>query len=326
MDSAYLYSGTYTSVLANRLLTEAQRELLLSSSSLTEVRTILTDTVLAPFLGEGNDIKVATQLFLEDQVALLRRLAPDETALAILLLRNDYYNLKQIAIGKLANESDEVLLGRCRNLGTIAPARLLQLAHTNTLRFTYPELGALYRTITESPNFSHAHVDEAMLTHLHALVAVYPDSFVARYVAVLIDLYNLTMRLRVLFDPDSDALSVTGEFVVGGSMTNAGLASLESTLIRLDRFGGANHWREARETFEKTHDFSALDRARDNYLHRFLKTESIEIHSPAPLFAYYHALTEHMQFIEAVSTAHAVGLDNNALRAITRHSLLDYAY
>lgn len=326
MDSAYLYSGTYTSVLANRLLTEAQRELLLSSTSLDDARTVLNDTVLAPFLSERSDINIATQAFLEDQVALLRRLAPDETVLAILLLRHDYYNLKQITIGLQAGDADEQIIARCRNLGTINPSRLLQLTRANTLRFTYPELGTLYQKLSESAVISHALVDEALLNHLHTLTLAYPDSFVSRYVGILIDLYNLNMRLRVLIDQDSDALSITGEFVQGGTMTSSGLASLESTLVRLDRFGGTNHWREAREAFEKNHDFSAIDRARDNYLHRFLKSESIIIHSPASLFAYYHALQEHMQFIEAISTAHTVGLDNATLRAITRHSLLDYAY
>lgn len=326
MDSTYLYSGTYASVLTSRLLTEAKRELLLSSTSLSEVRTILQDTVIAPYLSDTSDLKSATRGFLVAEIATLRRLAPDPQVMSILLLRHDYYNLKYITLGIRTGLSGEAILKQCRDLGTIKPERLLRLIETNTLRFTHPELGTLYRTLSESATFPHALVDETLLRHMHQLASAYPDSFVSQYVAVIIDLYNLRMRLRVLVNPDSNALAITGTFVLGGTMTSAGLASLDSTLIRLERFGGAGHWREACETFATHHDFSAIDKAADDYLHRFLKSASIAIHSPAPLFAYYHAVIEHVQFIDAVITAHTVGLDNATLRSITRHSLLDYAY
>ncbi len=326
MDSTYLYSGTYASVLSSRLLSETQRELLLASSTPAEMHTVLLDTPLAAYVTEHPDIKIATQAFVAAEVTKLRRLIPDEVVLAILLLRHDYYNAKQIVLAKQAGQSDEATVARCRPLGTISPARLLTLVNTNTLRFTYPELGELYRTIAEANPLPHDIVDVALLTHLVSLADQYPNSFVSRYVTLTIDLHNLLMRLRVLTHPESDALLLTGTFVPGGSMSKTGLESLESVLSRLGRFGGEAHWREAKEAFEINRDFSQLDRAADNYLMRFLKRESIEVHSPAPLFAYYHAVLEHTQFIAAIASAHAAGLQNSSLRHLVRNSLLSYAY
>lgn len=326
MDTAYLYSGTYASVLTSRLLSEAQRELLLASTTTDQVRTILQDTPFAPFATADSDVRSATQAFLATQVAFLRTLIPDPHVTDVLLSRHDYYNLKQIALGKRSSLTDEAILVTCRPLGTIAPATLLQQINGDTLRFSNPALGNLYRQLIDASVFPHDAVDVALFTHLTEVVSQYPDSFIARYVALQIDLHNLLMRLRVLTHPDSAALEVAGVFIPGGTMTSAGLASLESVLTRLTRFGGETQWREAREAFLERHDFSLLDRAADNYLLRFLKQESIAVHSPATLFAYYHAAFEHVQFIEAVVTAHAAGLSNEHLRRLVRHSLLTYAY
>jgi vacuolar-type H+-ATPase subunit C/Vma6 len=326
MDTTYLYSGTYASVLTSRLLSDAQRELLLATTTEAQVRTILEDTPLAPHLTTDTDVRSAAEAFLVAQVAFIRTLTPDPTVAAIMLLRHDYYNLKQIALGKRAGSSDDTILATCRPLGTIAPATLLERATKERLRFDEPRLGQLWRQLMDAPQFPHDAVDAALFAHLVSLAEAHPHPFLHEYVALSIDLHNLLMRLRVLTHPDSAALVVSGTFIPGGTMTSAGLASLDSVLDRLARFGGDAHWREAREAFMAAHDFSLLDRAADNYLLRFLKQASLEIHSPASLFAYYHAVTEHVQFVTAVVSAHAAGLSNDALRRLVRHSLLAYAY
>lgn len=326
MDSSYLYSGTYASILTSQLLSPNQRELLVASSSLDEVRTILLDTPFASFVNETTDIKQATNLFVCAQVDALRRLIPDSTVFSILTLRSDYYNLKQIVLNQRAKRTDEECIAACQNLGSITPERLLRLVTTNTLRFSYPELGRIYTEIIDTNPLPHDTVDAAHLTHLKQLSEEYPDSFIERYVTLTIDLHNLMTRLRVLAHPESDALQIDGSFVTGGSMTKSGLESLETVLLRLTRFGGEPMWREAVAAFASNRNFTLLDQTADNYFMRFLKRESIAVHSPAPLFAYYHAMLEHAQFIDAVVTARNAGLDQTTLRTLTRHSLLEYAY
>lgn len=48
MQSKYIYAGTYSSMLIDRLLTKNQRELILATKSTVELRKVLQDTCFAP--------------------------------------------------------------------------------------------------------------------------------------------------------------------------------------------------------------------------------------------------------------------------------------
>jgi vacuolar-type H+-ATPase subunit C/Vma6 len=329
MSSDYVYSGTYTNVLTARLFTSAHRELLLGSKSIAEVRKILQDTTISPFLTEGVDLRTSLHSFEVAQKKLLERLAPDPKLLQLLFLRYDYYNVKQVLIGKNIGLTDEDILTRCISLGNIEPAKLLQLITDNTLRFDYPHLAAVVSEFEKKKqiNSLSEYVETGYLKNLSLLAHSYPaDSFIRRYVTLEIDLYNIVMRLRVLTHPTTTHVAITGSHVAGGSFESYDLATLELTLKRLGQYGSQTLWREAVELFTKSKDFTVLDRTIDNYRTAWLKRESIEIHSPVSLFVYFETVLEHVRFIEAIITAHNTGLDSLTLRSLLRNSIHSYAF
>lgn len=327
MQTAYIYAGTYSSLLENRLLSANQRELLLGTKSVADVSKVLQDTCFAPYLNAGQSLNSSLDTFVTEQKNQLAKLAPDKT-INILFLRYDYSNLKIISKGLAAGETEAEIVERCSQLGTINPTRLFGLVTSNRLRFTETRL-ANDLAAAESQNGNGSledYLDYAYLNHARDIAKESNDEFANVYTTTVIDLHNLLMRLRSLVHTESEAIIVSGKFVPGGSMSKAGLESLDTVLARLYRFGGQSLWQDALTKFKEAHDFSGIDRAADNFLAQTLKRATIKQHSPAPLFAYFYSLLEHTQFVRTIVAAHNVGLPEAELRALVRNSLHDYAY
>lgn len=327
MQTAYIYAGTYSSLLESRLLSTTQRELLLGTKSVADVRKVLQDTCFAPFLNTEEPLNKSLNAFVVDQKNKLAKLAPDQT-INILFLRHDYENLKIISKGLAAGETEIEIIERCNELGTIPATKLLNLITSNRLRFTETRMANdLSQAESQNGNGSlDNYLDYAYLNYANDIAKESGDEFAIGYVKTIIDLYNLRMRLRSLVHTESEAIIVSGKFVLGGSMSKTGLESLDNVLTRLYRFGGQSLWQDALAKFKESHDFSGIDRAADNFLAQTLKRATIKQHSPAPLFAYFYSLQEHTQFVRTIVAAHNVGLPEAELRALVRNSLHDYAY
>jgi len=327
MQSKYIYAGTYSSLLINRLLPANQRELLLATTSLDEVRKVLQDTCFSPYLDINQTLSDNWDKFVTDQKEKIVKIAPEPEALDMLFLRYDYANLKLIHRALNAKESEGAILGGCSNLSTIKPLRLYQAIAAGNLQMLSEEFADALKTAAGSISRSLSDVlDQAYFNHVKTIDNAAQDKFVSKYVSTIIDLHNLKMRLRSFVHTESEAIIVKGEMVDGGTLSPNDLESLETILNRVHHFGGKKIWSEAVTKFTENHDFTAIDRAADNYLAQFLKTATIDIHSPAPLFAYFLSVLDHTQFVRAVIAARNVGLSEIELRALVRNSIHDYAY
>ena len=150
------------------------------------------------------------------------------------------------------------------------------------------------------------------------------DKFLIAYVRIIVDLFNLRTQLRLVAGEPHIAPEIV---CVGGCNFNkSDLVSEEQILKLLTRYGGDAQWKEAIAEFESTRDFTLIDKASEEYVMHWLKKQSIDMHSPAPLVAYLVVMKENIQFIRTVKTAKYVGLSEKLLRDLVRKSFTAYVY
>lgn len=328
MQSSYIYSGTLAHVLTARLLTEAQRELLLGSTSVSDVHTILQDTKMGPFLHTAVQPTDGIEQFRVSVKESLLGMTTDPQVLAVLFLRYDYANLKRIRQQHMRGLGIEDVEHTLSNLGMLSPKQLVVAITKNHTDDRYTSLLSAYTSSEKLQGEASLgdHFDYAYLTHMRDIARQYPHTFVERYSALCIDLHNINTHLRILAHGENANLIVAGTFVPGGTITKDTLSHLETAIKTVRNFSRNGAWQKAVDAYVERKDFTELDRESDNYLMQFLRRESIEIHSPASLFAYFHTVLEHTQFVEAIIGAHNAGLDGPTLRTLLRTSFTQHDF
>jgi vacuolar-type H+-ATPase subunit C/Vma6 len=141
------------------------------------------------------------------------------------------------------------------------------------------------------------------------------STFIRDFVALQIDLFNIKAALRVETLQNIDAKSV---FVPGGTFSRKDLEKKKDILEGLRRIGGEKLWVDAIAAFEKTQDYTLLEKTADEHTLNFLRARSTQVHSPAPLFSYFAMLKNNAQMIGAVIVAKRSGISEKILRTMLR--------
>ncbi len=318
----YIYASTRAKTLEQELLSESQRELLLGAQSLTELYTNLNDTFLAPYLNEqdGRVSKRPLDQILEQSITdaqkLLESIAPRPAVLEILWLKYDFYNLTAILKGSLSGMERTAIKDLCFAAGVYSPERLLQAFEQNALTRLDPRLS---QAAAEANEHSSSAV-LSLISNKHYLLAARHladqsrEPFVREYVSFLIDSFNIRAALRIQAQPE---MAVTDTFVAGGG-TPERLASVDSALEALSRLGGQPRWTEAIEAYHQHGDFSLLEKGLEDYLAEWLKIQSRDLFSPAPLFSYFTAKKNNVQLIRAIYVGRSAGMAESEIRRILR--------
>lgn len=319
-DSRYIYAGARAHTLAGGLLSDNQLERLLGAKSVSESMLVLQDTFLAPFLVHAeNDVSRAADLSVAQAKHDLVSSAPEQGLLTALWLKYDFYNVRTIVKGLRAKLSREEVLDSCFTTGTLSPARLFEYIESGRTRLLDAHLQAAYRD-AQSAETAHGidlATEAAYFVALRGVVEQTGDSFLAQYVAILIDLFNIRTALRVFHIEDFQERDV---FVDGGTLSRSRLANSETLLKTLEVYGGKHeHWRAAIEAYTTTNSFVGIDKAAEEHIGNFLKREAQKsVFSPASLFAYFFAQKNHVQIIRAIIRAKEAHVPEKELRLILR--------
>ena len=329
MSHDYIYAGTSAYAHLQKLLTETERELLLGSADYDSFLDALQSTFFGTLLDphDPKNISVALDTALIDAKHTIERIAPTPLLFSFVWLQYDFYNLKILLKKSAQQATDEGERDSFIPLGSYSLEKLTKAVQTDA--FSSLNL-YLARAVREAKKNTHTSLDTGMDKHyLEAALALagqVRDPFVSEYVRIQIDLFNLRANLRNKAAPQDGAPEGPVVFVRGGSIPPANLEKTEDILVRLSHFGGDALWKDAVTTFRNTGDFTLIDKAADDYRMRWLKQKSIDLHSPAPLFAYFANVIENVQFVRAVATAKYVGLSEKILRDLVRTSFSSYVY
>lgn len=318
-DERYIYAGTYAYTRLSKLLSEAERERLIGTSSVHELEEVLKTTYFGSYFVGAATIDAALDAAMLDAKKILNRISPNPHLLSVLWLRYDFYNLKVIMkqhrLGsEEASEERFIPFGQ-HNFALIEKA--VKSGNAATLEnHLAAALTAAPADTTPLDSFLEIRYLEAALEEAKLV----DKPFAVRYTRLLINLFAILSALR------AHARGETPVHIKVSDLSPKDIASVDTLLTRLTRFGFSKHWQQAVENYRATNDFSLLDRAADDYLMKWLKRQSIMLDSPAPLFAFWHVFRENVQLIRAVHTARKVHMNEKDLRDIIRTSYNAYVY
>lgn len=312
----YIYAGTKARTLETTLLTDTQLEVLLGSSSLDDFYRNLQDTFLAPYLADAeNDTPFSHILerVVTDTKQELATIAPEPHLLDILWIKYDYYNLRALIKGEIAGLDDIALREHCFTTGIYDRDRLIAA-------FRHNEIGQLDERLADALKEARqyttvADIDLVMnlhyLTTARSMAHASGNMFVIEYVTRLIDLFNVTAALRTAGFKDTPIRDI---FIEGGTFHRRELTQTEDALQQLNRIGGPERWREAREQYQTDGSFALIEKTKDDYMNQWLKEQSYEIFSPAALFAYFTAVKNNVQLLRAIHVGKDVELEEHEIR------------
>ncbi len=319
MNTKYIYSGSRAKALETRLLSDVQVERLLSSKELSETFKALQDTFLAPYMAEHEktDVSKALDQSILEAKSILASISPEPKLLNILWIKYDFYNLKAIVKGKKIKFSNEEITEKCSQASVYTPEKLIRAYDEKKLHLLSKYFS---NAVEEAESASEIfEIDIAMNTHyfkaIKEISSVHKNNFVNDYVSLLVDFFNIESSLRLL---SLSKTNIKDIFITGGTVYKKELEGQKNILEQYKKLGGEKVWAEAIKEFEKTGNFSLLERTADEYTLSFLKERSSDIMSPAPLFAYFAAKKNNAQTIRAVIVAKQAGLPERDLRIILR--------
>lgn len=318
MSTKYVYAGTRAYALTNTLLNENQLERLLGAKSVDEAHQVLQDTFLASYLArhEKSHLSRAIDDSIRDAKHLLNLIAPEPELLDILWVRYDFFNIRTIIKGQRKGLDESELLTMLYGSGTLDHHTLVKAI----LEDKPDKLGVRFASaVREAVNTTHSYeVDFVTEAHyfeaIRSIVEAAKDTFVKEYVQMLIDMFNVRSRLRASTLPEGSK----APFVAGGTITQERLANEETALESLYRYGGEATWGEAVQSYRKTGTHALIDKVAQEYQLQFLKKSSMNLFSPAPLFAYFTALKNNAQIIRAIIVAKEASIPEQELRFILR--------
>ncbi|MEX1026953.1 MAG: V-type ATPase subunit [Candidatus Paceibacterota bacterium] len=321
MQSKYIYAGTRAKTLEHELLNEVQREVLLGAKSIEEFFAGLQDTFLAPYIAReesDRDLSLLLEETVTDAKILLEKIAPEPELLTVLWIKYDFYNLKAAIKGGIAGLTPEEIKAHCFTTGLYAPDKLIQAYQDGRLG-TLDE--RLRRAADEALGYSRI-ADIDLILNLHYLTTAREmatrskNPFVRSYITLLIDLFNLKAALRTQAFQDTP---VPDMFIEGGTFHKRELEDTEAVLGQFRRIGGPTIWKDAIEKYRANNTFSLIEKVSEDYLAYWLKQQSYEIFSPAPLFAYFSAKKNNVQQIRAIHVSKVAGLPEHDIRAALRN-------
>jgi len=317
----YYYASTRAYLKTHALLYTEHIERLLSARDVAECVRVLEDTYLAPFLVDANmNVSNAVEAHVASVKHEIVSMAPEPRILDILWLKYDFINVRTIAKGIRAQLASEAILGLCFQTGTIPPGVLLDAYTAHTLRHLHDGFLCI-QNIAES-NGTAYEIDvaknKAYFSALRTLQKSIKDPFVAKYIVVLIDLYNLKTALRI--PRLNSGLKAENFFVPGGTFVPIELKTTDDACKRLMSYQ-QGQMKTAVEAYNECGGFEHIDRAMDEFQIEFLRKEAYALWSVAPLFVYFIASKNNAQRIRTIVSAKSNGIPEADLRALLRKKI-----
>jgi V/A-type H+-transporting ATPase subunit C len=263
------------------------------------------------------DITEALDEYIAEARMALASMAPKKEVLDVLWIKYDYHNLKTIIKSKRAGLDEESIKALCFAGGKHSPDTLIKAYEDGTLaRLNNHFADAAEKARSASHIFE---IDLAMNEHyfktIKNIALTSKDAFVKDFVILQIDLFNVKAALRAELLQNVDPKTV---YISGGTFRRKDLEKRKDILESLRRIGNEKDWADAITQFEKTGDYTHLEKASDEHTINFLRSRSTQVFSPAPIFSYFTLLKNNAQTIGAVIVAKRSGVPEKELRTILR--------
>jgi len=320
MDTRYYYSASRIKSLETSLLSEVQLERLLGSKDEEEAFKVMHDTFLASYITDPQKTNLPRvfRKCITNTKKLLESIAPEPELTDFLWIRYDYYNLKTITKGKKVGLSDEEIIEKCYFAGKYNPEKLLQAVNAGELQRIFLDFQKAYDQAVNVKEVYEIDIimNLAYFRTISRWAQEIKNDFVKEYVQLVIDLYNSKTQLRI--QSLKESMIFPDVFAPGGTIPLSDLKTKDQIFEKFTKFGGKNHWKEALREYKEHNHYSMIEKAADDYIVTFLKEKSIDIFSPATLFAFFRARKNNIDVIKTIMVAKDSGVGEAELRFMLR--------
>lgn len=328
-DTDYTSITGYLRVLEKRILQSDGIERIIDSPDAHDAAKALSQSSEYDFsaLKRPEDYETVLSAELKKTYKSLYNITPDAAVINIVLAKYDYHNLKVALKSKYLGKNDERLYV---DYTQVSPADI----HEVVLNSVKPEklqphlkdaivcAEAAYDA-GGNPQAIDIALDRHMYNYMLFEANKASNEFMAEYVKLSVDFYNLKVLLRVK-NMDRDLKFLKEALCEGGKISITELAenfdkdaASVADAFHYKYFG--NIMKTALENYEKTGNFSSLEKLLDNYLVEYIKKTKYISFGPEILMSYIFSKENEARQIRIIMTCKI----NNIKPEILRERLRD---
>lgn len=322
MSSAYIYSVSRTNTLAQFLLSKTDIERLLVAEPGDDIHDALKETYLASYVmkDKEEDMSHAIEQTLVDAKRLVHKIAPNGDMFRVLWVQYDIHNLRVFAKAKVQELDFIACQPFTSKRGIYEPETLFikaQANELNQLQEGWQEVFDAAVALVEAGALDKVDTlfDEEYFATSKRIAVKSKDAFIQRYVAALIDTYNLKATLRTLRYPQ---ITNRPLFISGGTVALDQLQTVEDVQYRFSQLSREEFWRPAVQYYMETGNSTRIDARVDEYLLLLAKDASIDMFSSASLVLYYLLCRQAAANIRTIVVGKNSGMKEEDIRANLR--------
>ncbi len=326
-SSDFISASSYVRVLEKRLLSGASLERAADAATLHEALRLLSQGGDYSFgsLVRPDDCENIVKAELKRVYRLCYEASPHREAVDVLAVKYDCHNLKVALKEKLYKDRGRPPYIEITNLSPAVVEAAVGAAQTPAARSELPEYLALALEDakaafekTENPQSIDIAVDAAMFRQMLALCEKLGSEMITAHVMAQIDFYNLKTLLRVR-NIGKPAAFLPGCLFPGGtvdiSFYTANYNKTPSALAPLGFYKvfGAQ-LKKGVEEFEKSGNFSQLERLLDNFLVERTKQAKYLTYGPEIIYAYLYSKENEARQVRIILAGKQNGIRPEALK------------
>jgi V/A-type H+-transporting ATPase subunit C len=332
-SSDYISASSYVRVLEKKLLGSQSLERAADAAGPAEALRLLSQNSDYNFgsLARPDDCEALLKAELKRVYKLLLGVSPHREVIDLPGLKYDCHNLKAALKEKLHKGRTPPPYMEVTDIAPSVIEAAVAAGQVSALKSDLPahlvlaldEAWAAWDK-TENPQSIDIAVDKAMFRHMLTLCGAIENGFITDHVKAQIDFYNLKTLLRAR-NMQKTAAFFAGCLVPGGATDTAFFAQgFNKTAQALAPqgyykiFGAA--LKKGVEEFERSGNFSQLERLLDNYLVEQTKKVKTVTYGPEILYAYLVSKENEVRQVRILLAGKQNGIRAEALRERLRES------
>ncbi len=318
----------YLRAVEKRILTTQGFDRVIDTPSFDEALKMLSQNSELDFssLERMDDYETVLKAELKRVYDMLYNLCPEPMLVDVLSAKYDYHNMKVAIKAYYLGKSDDALY---MPITEIAPKLLVDYvagADSKSLPEYMAEAIDQAKAAfeeTKDPQLVDVVLDKAMFAHMLELCQEMDNTFITDYVKAQVDFYNAKTLLRVK-NMQKGSKFLENTLIDGGNADEDLFAdSYDKPVESLSEVFAYSPFgpiiRETIEHYDKTGDFSAMEKLADNALLNAIKEAKLIAFGPEPLFAYIVAKENEIKQIRLLLTCK----QNNIQTEILKERLRD---
>lgn len=313
----------YLRTVEKKMLTAGNIDRLIDTADGSEALKMLSQSSELDFsaLERVDDYETVLKAELKRVYDLLYNICPNPLVVDVLSAKYDFHNMKVAVKAHVLNEDFESLYVHI----TETTPRMICDAVSGADRKSLPEytmdaLDAALRGFeeTKDPQMVDLVLDKLMFARILELCEALDNDFITGYVRTQIDFYNAKTLLRV--KSMEKGMKFLDEALAEGGTSDKDLylncydKPLEGVAESFVYKYFSHIMRDTIDNFEKTGNYSAMEKLTDNYLLELAKATNLIAFGPEPVFAYVVGKENEIKQIRLLITCKANNITADVLK------------